>query len=151
MLLCRPAVCVSTHFFMCKCFVEVGSKDEVTIYTSNSPGLGIQCVARVATSAVAVLAAACVVCPCGPSSLSGELENWQEQGDLGPWVSSSSLQPTKESRGCYPAAVSRAAQGDLLCITHFNPEKRTNKQANNNSKQPQVSRRVRRKKLDDGN
>lgn len=134
MLLCRPAACVSTHFFMCKCFVEVGSKDEVTIYTSNSPGLGIQCVARVATSAVAVLAAACVVCPCGPSSLSGELENWQEQGDLGPWVSSSSLQPTKESRGCYPTAVSRAAQGDLLCITHFNPEKRTNKQANSNNK-----------------
>lgn len=123
MLLCRPAVCVSTHFFMCKCFVEVGSKDEVTIYTSNSPGLGIQCVARVATSAVAVLAAACVVCPRGLSSLSGELENWQEQGDLGSWVSSSSLQPTKESRGC-----SEQGSSGRSAVHHPFQSRKTNKQ-----------------------
>lgn len=88
-LLCSIAVYLSVHFFMYnKCCAEVGSRDEkwLPIYTSSSAGMGILCVARVATFSVAVLAAVCVVCPAGFSSPS-ELAGASSPGDLGPWVS----------------------------------------------------------------
>lgn len=122
-LICSIEVYLSVHFFMYnKCCAEVGSRDEkqLPIYTSSSPGMGILCVARVATFSVAVLAAACVVCPAGFSSPS-ELAGASSPGDLGPgWALH---QPTTEPWGCSPAAVSRAAQGDLLCLTSCSAEK----------------------------
>lgn len=57
-------------------------------------------------------------------ALAARLESWQ-----GPAARETSVpgwalhQPTTESRGCSPAAVSRAAQGDLLCLTSSSVEK----------------------------
>lgn len=88
-LLFSIAVYLSVHFYMYnKCCAEVGSRDErqLPVYTSSSPGMGILCVARVAMLSVAVLAAACVVCPAGLSSPS-ELAGASSPGDLGAWVS----------------------------------------------------------------
>lgn len=86
---------------------------------------------RVATFAVAVLTAACVGCPPCPSSLSGELAGVSCPGDLEPRVRSLKSPPRN-----HEAAMSRAAQQDLLCLTKSNPEKN----------KPEVSRRAGRRK-----
>lgn len=88
MLLRSIAVYLSVRIFMYNKRAEVGSRDEkqLPICTSNSLGMGIMCVARLATFSVAVLAAACVVCPAGLSSPS-ELAGASSPGDLGAWVS----------------------------------------------------------------